>query len=142
MSRSVWRRAGTPPRLLALLAEADAFASLGLSRREALWQARALASDGPLPLFAGDMDGEGITEPAARLPEMTEGEEVVEDYVSMRLTLRKHPMAFLRAKLSEGLPAPRPPRPDGFARTSGLTRADAWESREGPGRPHSATTRH
>jgi hypothetical protein len=73
---------------------------------------------------------------------MTEGEEVVEDYVAMRLTLRKHPMAFLREKLSGGLPAPRPPRPDGFARATGLTRADAWESRDGGGRPLSASTRH
>jgi hypothetical protein len=92
----VWRRAGVEPRLLRVLAEADAFATLGLSRREALWAARALASDTPLPLFAGDMDGEGIVEAPPRLPAMTEGEEVVEDYVAMRLTLRRHPMAFLR----------------------------------------------
>jgi DNA-directed DNA polymerase III PolC len=100
----VWRRAGVEPRLLRVLAEADAFATLGLSRRDALWAARALAGDTPLPLFAGDMDGEGITEPAAHLPAMTEGEEVVEDYVAMRLTLRRHPMAFLREKLSGGRP--------------------------------------
>ena len=130
----VWRRAGVEPRLLRVLAEADAFATLGLSRRDALWGARALAGDTPLPLFAGDMDGEGITEPAAHLPAMTEGEEVVEDYVAMRLTLRRHPMAFLREKLSGGLPAPRPVSPDGFAR------ADTWQSRDGTVRPLSATT--
>jgi DNA polymerase III alpha subunit len=138
----VWRRAGVEPRLLRVLAEADAFATLGLSRRDALWAARALASDTPLPLFAGDMDGEGIVEAPPNLPAMTEGEEVVEDYVSMRLTLRKHPMAFLREKLSGPLPAPHPAHPRGFARATGLTRADAWESRDGPGRPHSASTRH
>ncbi|MEZ5720752.1 MAG: hypothetical protein R3D59_03115 [Paracoccaceae bacterium] len=55
----VWRRAGVQPRLLTRLAEADAFASLDLSRREALWQARAITGDKPLPLFAGDLDGEG-----------------------------------------------------------------------------------
>ncbi|ETX15353.1 DNA polymerase [Roseivivax halodurans JCM 10272] len=94
--RDVWRRAGLGPQVLARLAEADAFAALGLSRREALWEARALAKDKPLPLFAGDMDGEGIVEPAALLPEMTEGEEIVEDFVAMRLTLRRHPVALLR----------------------------------------------
>ena len=92
----VWRRAGLGPQVLARLAEADVFAALGLTRREALWEAKALAGDEPLPLFAGDMDGEGIVEPAALLPEMTEGEEVVEDYVAMRLTLRRHPVALLR----------------------------------------------
>jgi DNA polymerase III alpha subunit len=138
----VWRRAGIDPRLLRTLAEADAFATLGLSRRDALWAARALASDRPLPLFAGDIDGEGIVEPPPHLPPMTEGEEVVEDYVAMRLTLRRHPMAFLREKLSGGLPACTPARSDGFARASRLTRADAWEMRDGAGRPLSATTRH
>jgi DNA polymerase III alpha subunit len=96
----VWRRAGVPPRALHRLAEADAFTGIGLSRRDALWAAKALASDTPLPLFAGDMDGEGIVEPAATLPAMTEGEEVVEDYVAMRFTLRTHPMAFLRSRLT------------------------------------------
>jgi DNA polymerase III alpha subunit len=138
----VWRRAGVEPRLLRVLAEADAFATLGLSRREALWAARALASDTPLPLFAGDMDGEGIVEAPPSLPAMTEGEEVVEDYVAMRLTLRKHPMAFLREKLSGPLPPPHPASPAGFARAGGLTRADAWEVSEGGGRPLSASTRH
>ena len=48
--------------MVARLAEADAFAGLGLSRREALWEARALAGDRPLPLFAGDIDGDGFDE--------------------------------------------------------------------------------
>jgi len=98
----VWRRAGTSPKLLRILAEADAFASLGLKRREALWAAKALVPGGELPLFAGDLDGEGIVEPAVHLPQMTLGEEVVEDYVSMRLTLRAHPMALLRDRLTPG----------------------------------------
>ncbi|MEH6836201.1 MAG: error-prone DNA polymerase, partial [Falsihalocynthiibacter arcticus] len=96
----LWRRAGTPPRLIQILAEADAFASLGLNRREALWQAKAVKGDAPLPLFAGDLDGEGIVEPAVHLRKMSEGEEVVEDYVSMRLTLRAHPMALIRPRLT------------------------------------------
>ncbi len=103
----VWRRAGVPPALLEALAEADAFAPLGLSRREALWEARALRAARPLPLFAGDLEGEGGLEPAPRLPEMTLGEEVVEDYVSMRLTLRAHPLALLRARLTPSASQPR-----------------------------------
>ena len=127
----VWRRAGVEPRLLRVLAEADVFASLDLRRRDALWAAAAIGGEKPLPLFAGDMDGEGIVEALANLPRMSEGEEVVEDYVSMRLTLRHHPMAFLRHKLTPG----RPPLVDlgegetdapGFARANGLMRTDVW----------------
>ena len=107
--QDVWRRAGTPPKLITRLAEADAFAPLGLSRRTALWEARALLGDTPLPLFAGDLDGEGGIEPQIILPEMTLGEEVVEDYVSMRLTLRAHPMELIRPHLT---PPPEPHTPE------------------------------
>jgi DNA-directed DNA polymerase III PolC len=107
----VWRRAGVSPDTLRQLAEADAFAAAGLSRREALWDARAQAAR-PLPLFAGDLDGEGIAEPEVDLPAMTLGEEVVEDYVALRLTLRAHPMALLRDRLTPGwTPKPGPPSP-------------------------------
>ncbi|MCA3510736.1 MAG: error-prone DNA polymerase [Rhodobacter sp.] len=101
--QDVWRRAGVGPATVTRLAEADCFAALGLGRRDALWAARALTGDRPLPLFAGDIDGEGIVEPAVVFREMTEGEKVVEDYVSMRLTLRSHPMALLRPWLTPGL---------------------------------------
>jgi error-prone DNA polymerase len=94
---AVWRRAGTPPRQLAALAEADAFAGLGLARREALWQARAIRGDTPLPLFAG-IEGEGAEGPVI-LPRMTLGEQVVADYTALRLTLRAHPMALIRDRL-------------------------------------------
>jgi DNA polymerase III alpha subunit len=99
----VWRRAGVSPRTLTILAEADAFAALGLSRRDALWAARGIGGAKPLPLFAGDIDGEGAVEPAVQFAAMTEGEQVVEDYVSMRLTLRTHPVALLRHILTPGL---------------------------------------
>ena len=67
----------------------------------------------------------------------------MEDYVAMRLTLRKHPMAFLREKLSGPLPPPHAGEPrKASPAPGGLTRADAWESREGGGRPLSASTRH
>ncbi len=104
----VWRRAGVPPRTLTLLAEADVFASLGLSRRDALWTARAHMTAKPLPLFAGDLDGEGIVEPAVIFAEMSEGEHVVEDYAAMRLTLRTHPVALLRPRLTPGAPLALP----------------------------------
>ena len=95
---SVWRRAGTPPALLAKLADADAFASLRLSRRQALWQVKAITGDAPLPLFAG-LEGEG-EEAQVELPPMTLGEEIVADYTALRLTLRAHPMALIRHRLS------------------------------------------
>jgi DNA polymerase III alpha subunit len=98
---AVWRRAGTPPRLLALLAEADAFASLGLSRREALWQAGAIRGEAPLPLFAG-LEGEG-EEARVTLPAMTLGEEIVADFTALRLTLRAHPMALIRHRFGPEL---------------------------------------
>ncbi len=98
--RDVWRRAGLAPATVERLAEADVFAGIQLGRRDALWEAKALAPGAPLPLFAGDMEGEAIDEPAALLPEMTLGEEVVEDYVSMRLTLKAHPVALLRRWLT------------------------------------------
>ncbi|MFW2589316.1 error-prone DNA polymerase [Sagittula sp. SSi028] len=101
--RDVWRRAGLPPATLARLAEADAFRPIGLNRREALWQAKALVKGPELPLFSGDLDGEAIFEPAHHLPRMTLGEEVVEDYVALRLSLRAHPVALLRPILT---PAP------------------------------------
>jgi len=111
--RDVWRRAGLAPNVVARLAEADAFAALGLGRRDALWEAKALAPGAPLPLFAGDIDGEVVNEPAALLPEMTMGEEVVEDYVSMRLTLKQHPVALLRHILTpaRGRVGANPPPP-------------------------------
>ncbi|MEM8731969.1 MAG: error-prone DNA polymerase [Pseudomonadota bacterium] len=105
--RDLWRRAGLGPAVLEKLAEADVFAAMGLSRREALWEAKAIAAARPLPLFAGDMDGEVHEEPAALLPEMTLGESVVEDYVSTRLSLKAHPMALLRPLLTPGASGPR-----------------------------------
>ncbi len=99
----VWRKAGLAPSVVERLAEADAFAALGLNRREALWAAKALKAAKPLPLFARDMEGEIIDEPAAHLPKMTLGEEVVEDYVALRLSLKAHPMALLRARLTPGM---------------------------------------
>lgn len=94
--QAVWLRAGVAPAVLERLAEADAFSDMGLTRRDALWQVKAVRGQAPLPLFSDPIDGESIREPQADLPAMHLGEEVVEDYVSMRLTLRAHPMELLR----------------------------------------------
>ena len=94
---SVWRRAGVAPATLERLAEGDAFAALGLGRRDALWSVRAIRGARPLPLFGAD--GEGAADPAPALPPMTLGEEVIEDYLSLRLSLRAHPMELLRPAL-------------------------------------------
>jgi hypothetical protein len=71
---------------------------MGLTRREALWQVRAIRGEAPLPLFAG-LDGEGGDEGPVRLPPMTLGEEVVADYSALRLSLKAHPMALIRPLL-------------------------------------------
>ncbi|MEQ1956059.1 error-prone DNA polymerase [Mesorhizobium sp. CN2-181] len=100
----LWRRAGVPIAALVQLAEADAFReALGISRREALWQIKGLR-DEPLPLFAAAARGEEgpipeLVEPAVSLRPMTAGSEVVEDYGHVGLTLRAHPMSFLRSDL-------------------------------------------
>ncbi|MFS4437436.1 error-prone DNA polymerase [Paracoccaceae bacterium GXU_MW_L88] len=96
---SIWLRAGIVPGVLERLAEADAFSSMGLTRRDALWQVRAIRGTKPLPLFNDPIDGEAIREPEVTLPAMHLGEEVVEDYVSTRLTLRAHPMELLRPSM-------------------------------------------
>ncbi|ABA06110.1 nucleic acid binding, OB-fold, tRNA/helicase-type [Nitrobacter winogradskyi Nb-255] len=99
------RRASVPAASLVQLADADAFReSLGLPRRDALWAIRALR-DTPLPLFAAAARREAATvpeirEPAVALRPMTAGAEVVEDYGHVGLTLRHHPVSFLRGDLA------------------------------------------
>ena len=126
--RDLWLRTGLGPQVLERLADADAFGSLGLSRRQALWAVKALGRAGDqdsLPLCGapppalppspasgrgrsdkrgrvpGGEGGEGGAprEPAVLLPAMPPGEEVVNDYRFTRLSLRAHPAAFLRAEL-------------------------------------------
>lgn len=98
---SVWLRAGLIPSALERLAEADTFSSMNLTRRAALWQVKSIRSQNPLPLFNDPIDGESISEPNVILPAMHLGEEVVEDYVSTRLTLRAHPMELLRPSIPD-----------------------------------------
>ncbi|MBB6250120.1 error-prone DNA polymerase [Nitrospirillum iridis] len=99
----LWRRARLDPRTLELLAEADAFQSMGLDRRQALWAVSALR-EAPPPLLdlanAGLEDGTGdpwSEEPSlATLPAMTLGEHLVEDYTRLSLSLKRHPMSLVR----------------------------------------------
>ena len=134
----LWRRAGVPRAALQRLAEADAFRGLGLDRRAALWAVRGLA-DAPLPLFAAadaphrqdralhrhgrpwaghappSLPNE-VIEPAVALTPMSEAREVVEDYRSIGLSLRRHPAAFLRRH---------------FAHTGMIACADLTTARDG-----------
>jgi len=94
------RRAGLPARALRLLADADACRSLGQDRRTALWEARRTPSD-ELPLFAAarrhDRAARELGEEAdAMLPAMPLAEQVMDDYAVTRLSLKGHPMQFLR----------------------------------------------
>jgi error-prone DNA polymerase len=96
--RDLWLRTGLPPKALQTLAHADAFNSLGLNRRDALWAVKALQKTGDkdnLPLFARAAMPE--MEPDAHLPSMLPGEQVIEDYRHLHLSLKAHPVSFLRA---------------------------------------------
>ena len=125
--RDLWLRTGLSPRVIERLADADAFGSIGLARRQALWAAKALGRVGDkeddLPLFR--MNGTGVrpnslglstpeqkqefqelgqqssyrSELEVALPPMPLGEEVVNDYRSLELSLRAHPASFLRSDL-------------------------------------------
>jgi error-prone DNA polymerase len=118
--RDLWVRTGLPTSVLERLADADAFGSLALTRRQALWAVKALGRAGDqddLPLFAAaerlddvrpnpvrpssasGFPASGFSEPAVTLPAMPLGEEVVNDYRFLRLSLRAHPASFLRGEL-------------------------------------------
>ncbi len=95
-------RARVPVGHVERLASADAFGSMDMSRRQALWDARSLVGGSDLPLFAhADERDEGAERGRAILPRMPLSEEVVADYQTTRLSLKAHPMSFLRASLGE-----------------------------------------
>ena len=94
--------AASTPAALEQLADADAFRSLGLDRRQALWAVRGLDRVGDqddLPLFAA-REPSRETEPDAKLPPMPLGAHVVEDYRRLSLSLKAHPTSFMRARLA------------------------------------------
>jgi error-prone DNA polymerase len=100
----VWRRAGTPRAAIERLAEADAFHCIAEDRRQGLWKVKGLG-EAPLPLFAaadareGRFSPEGM-EPRVGLQPLSDGREVVEDYRTLQLSLRAHPLTFLREQLA------------------------------------------
>jgi error-prone DNA polymerase len=100
--RDLWLRSGLSKRAIARLAEADAFRSIGLDRRAALWAAQGLDEGGAptrLPLFDTAALGELRREPDAELPPMPPGAHVVADYRALSLSLKAHPVVFLRKRL-------------------------------------------
>ncbi len=101
----LWQRAGVTTAALTALADADAFGSLGFDRREAMWAIRALGHNGretalELPLFASADDRHATpatdNEPAVSLPVESAGEAVANDYTTLRLSLKNHPLTLLR----------------------------------------------
>jgi error-prone DNA polymerase len=99
--RDLWLRSGLSTAALERLADADAFRSLGLDRRQALWAVRGLDRVGDqddLPLFAISRPARE-TEPDAKLPPMPLGAHVVEDYRRLSLSLKAHPTSFMRTRL-------------------------------------------
>lgn len=99
---SLQKRAGLGRRALECLAAGDAFRSLGIERREALWRIARLPWHGSLPLFAASEEPDQPPEdPAdlAALPEAGLGEAVVEDFGALRMSLRRHPLLLLRGDL-------------------------------------------
>jgi error-prone DNA polymerase len=94
------RDTALPKRALIMLADADAFRSIGLDRRAALWAVRRLPDDVPLPLFEVATAREQPDEHAQPLPLMPLSEQVVADYQTIRLSLKGHLMEFLRPALT------------------------------------------
>jgi error-prone DNA polymerase len=99
-THDLWLRARVRLATLEKLAAADAFRSLGLDRRQALWEVKALGSAEPLPLFTWSETRETGLEPAVALPAMPLSEHVVNDYQTLRLSLKAHPMSFLRTQFN------------------------------------------
>jgi error-prone DNA polymerase len=115
----LWRRCGGMVKRTTLeaLANADGFAGFGLNRREALWAIKGLCAD-PLPLFAAAEQ----REEEVRLADLSSGEQVLEDYAALRLSLRDHPLALLRRDLTAAgiVPAARLASLSGRAKVAGL----------------------
>jgi error-prone DNA polymerase len=100
-AEQLWRRAELESRTLGQLANADAFRSIGLDRRQALWTVKGLGEK-PLPLFAAHESVLPLhEEEGAGLPEMPLSQHVIEDYRALQLSLKRHPMAFLRERLAQ-----------------------------------------
>ena len=102
--RDLWLKTGLSPAALEKIAAADGFSSLGLTRRQALWAVKGLmGTDGAetLPLFAIAGRPSGRADAVEDLPEMALGESVVHDYRTLSLSLKAHPVSFLRQTLEK-----------------------------------------
>jgi error-prone DNA polymerase len=108
---SLWMRSGAPASVLERLAIADAFRSMGLDRRAALWAVKGLdggtlqsgpqrATSSRNPLMASSATGDLFEQARVDLPSMTLGEHVVHDYATLSLSLKAHPIAFFRDELA------------------------------------------
>src|SRR5439155_14179201 len=93
-------RSGLSRRGLELLAEADAFHALGLSRREALWAVKGMADEVGAERTAPLVARQGVREAQVLLPFMSLPKEVAEDYRTTSLSLKKHPVSFFRDGLA------------------------------------------
>ncbi|KAA9366693.1 error-prone DNA polymerase [Ochrobactrum quorumnocens] len=94
------RRLRIDRRAFTLLADADAFGSLDIDRRAALWAVRRLPNDETLPLFRAAETSELAEEPKAHLPAMAASEHVIADYETTRFSLKGHPLQYLREGLA------------------------------------------
>ena len=95
----LWKRSGVKVAAMKRLAQADAYGSMGLDRQAALWSLRGL-SDEPLPLLDEIQESEGEREPA-RLPRIARIRKVMQDYRSTGLSLKAHPVSFIRDRLTD-----------------------------------------
>ena len=94
-------RTGIKRETLETLAKADTFHSLGISRRKALWIIRGLSDENYLPLFRHLGDEEIQPEPSVKLPIASLGSQVLEDYKTLRFSLKSHPMTILRKQFKK-----------------------------------------
>jgi len=96
--QSLWRAASIPTATMRRLASADAFGSMGVDRQRALWQVRNL-HDAHLPLFDESIGGADEVEDDPHLPAVSDSHQVLHDYMTTNLSLKAHPMSFLRSRL-------------------------------------------
>jgi error-prone DNA polymerase len=99
-ARSLWIRSGVPVATLERLAAADAFRSLKLDRRAALWAVKGLDGGSLQPILIRSDSGDLFAEPPVALPPTTLGEHVAEDYATTGLSLKAHPCTFFRDRLA------------------------------------------
>jgi len=101
-----WARGQAKRAVLERIAAADGMRSMGLDRRQALWDVKGLGSDQTLPLFHWSGAREDGLDPSVALPEMALSEHVINDYQTLRLSLKAHPLSFLRARLAKARAVP------------------------------------